>query len=240
MTKLVAAGVDLGGKTTGRTVTAILVGSPDGVPTARLLREDADGRRLPDQVAVRRLAKAIRGQGATIVAVDAPLSLPHAVICPDPDCGRCFPDSGADASYTSRAADRAPAWVEAGFTAHPMPTAMLGALAFRGIYLRRALERAGLTVIETWPRGVFLSLGPSRPGSWPSSSSEPDAYLAMATESLAPHLDLVDQPTDPDDADALAAGLAAWMHTTTEVHRHIGDEEGSICVCTPRPATPQR
>lgn len=228
---LVVAGIDVGGKTTGRTSAAVATGDGDGAPTVRILRHDAEGQPLPRRAGVRRLALAVGATGARTVAVDAPLSLPHALTCEDPGCPRCFGGDGGDADYASRPADRAAVWTAAGYTASPMPTAMLGAITFRGIYLRRALERAGMSVVETWPRGVFLSLDPaSEP--LPSSSRDPAAYVVAASERLRRHLDLDGELTSPDDVDAVACALAAWHHETTDAPVHLGDDEASICLCT--------
>lgn len=233
--ELVVGGIDVGGKTTGRTSTAVVEGAAGGagaqLPTARILHHDADGQQLPRRVGVRRLALALAAAGARTVAVDAPLSLPHPLTCEDAGCPRCFPADGEDADYSSRPADRSAPWTAAGYTASPMPTAMLGAITFRGVYLRRALERAGVSVLETWPRGVFLSLDPGREP-LPSSSREPEAYVAAGTERLRRHLEIDGELASPDDVDAVACALAAWHHVTTDAPVHLGDDEASICLCT--------
>ena len=231
--ELVVAGVDLGGKTTGRTSVAVARGTPGARPAVRILREDAAGEPLPRLAGVRRLTDAIRATGATTVGVDAPLSLPHPLTCGDPDCSRCFPADGSDADYASRAADRAALWTGAGHTVSPMPTAMLGAITFRGVYLRRALERAGLEVVETWPRGIYESLDPDAPP-LPRVSEDEAAYVAGAVLRLRSHIDLPEGALSPHDADAVACALAMWHHVQTDMPVHVGDDEASICLCSSR------
>lgn len=47
----------------------------------------------------------------------------------------------------------------------PMPTAMVAGIAFRAIYLKRLLDEAEMTVIETWPMGIYRALaGSELPG----------------------------------------------------------------------------
>lgn len=231
--ELVVAGIDLGGKTTARTSIAVLRGERGGRPAAQLLVTDADGRALPKRAGTRQLAEAVVATGAEVVGIDAPLSLPHPLTCTDPDCRRCFPEDGAEADYSSRHADRAPPWRAAGHTASPMSTAMLGAITFRGIYLRRALERTGTSVVETWPRGIYESLSPGAEP-LPRVTDDEVAYVAGAALRLRPHVDLPDDLATPHDVDALACGLAMWHHVLADEPVHVGDDEASICVCTTR------
>lgn len=227
---IVVAGVDLGGATTGTTATAIVTGEPGSTPRVRLLDRDAEGRRMPRQPAVRRIVRALEALDVELVAIDAPLSLPHPVICDDEDCDRCFPEDGSDADYKSRSCDGQVPWSAAGYLSNPMPTAMLGAITFRGIYLRRALERAGIEVVEAWPRGVYMALGANGSDPLPGSSKESDAYLADASALIAPRFQFDSPLATPHDVDAIAAGLAAWGHATAPQPTHMGDE-ASICLC---------
>lgn len=231
--ELVVAGVDLGGKTTGRTAIAVVRGERGRRPSAQLLGEDGAGKRLPKLAEIRRLSDAIVATGAGTVGIDAPLSLPHPLACTDPECLRCFPTDGTDAEYTSRPADRAPLWIETGHRSRPMSPAMLGAITFRGIYLRRALERTDTAVVETWPRGVYESLDPDA-DPLPRVADDEDAYVAGAMLRLRPHVDLPSDLASPHDVDAVACGLATWHHVLTDHPVHVGDDEASICICTTR------
>lgn len=231
--QLVVAGIDLGGKTTARTAVAVLRGERGGRPAAQLLVTDAAGRALPKRAGTRQLAEAVVATGAEVVGIDAPLSLPHPLSCTDPGCLRCFSADGTDADYSSRPVDRAAPWLAAGHTASPMSTAMLGAITFRGVYLRRALERTGTTVVETWPRGIYESLAPGA-GPLPRVADDEVAYVAGATLRLRAHVDLPEDVASPHDVDAVACGLAMWHHVLADRAVHVGDDEASICVCTTR------
>ena len=82
-----------------------------------------------------------------IIAIDAPLTLPHSVLCATSDCPRCEVGS---AEYLARDVDR---------LAGGMPTAMLAAIAFRGIYLARVLRDRGYEVIEAYPAAAYRAMG---------------------------------------------------------------------------------
>lgn len=203
---IVVAGVALGGTTSGTTVTAIVEGQPGRTPRVRLLDRDADGRRMPRRPEARRLVRALEAEEVQRVAIDAPLSLPRPVVCEDEDSVRCFPDDGSDADYLSRSCDSFVPWSAAGYvSAHPLPPARLGALAFRGIYLRRALERAGNEVVEAWPRGVYMALEAQGSSTLSGSTEEPEAYLAGATALLAPRLEFDSLLSTTDEVYAVAA-----------------------------------
>lgn len=119
-------GLDLAGKTTDRTVMAVASSPAGGRPSFDLVSRTADGHRLPE---VSGLADMLSGYSPDLVAIDAPLSLPHQVVCADGACRRCFGEE-ADGSYTQREADRADHWTEIGRVEKPpMPTVMLGSRA---------------------------------------------------------------------------------------------------------------
>jgi hypothetical protein len=77
-----------------------------------------------------------------VVAIDAPLILPHSMTCVEPDCPRCAPGTAA---YLARDQDR---------LAGGMPTAMMAAIALRGIYLARMLR--GRAIKGSRPRGSMI------------------------------------------------------------------------------------
>ena len=92
------------------------------------------------------IVELVEARRPRVVAIDAPLSLPHSVTCGLRDCPRCAPGR---ASYLTRDVDS---------HAHGMSTSRLAAIAFRGIYLARILRERGFVVIETYPRSVFRAL----------------------------------------------------------------------------------
>jgi predicted nuclease with RNAse H fold len=89
----------------------------------------------------------IRHRRPVVVGIDAPLSLPHSVSCEANDCERCEP---GQADYMARDVDR---------MAGGMPTVMLAAIAFRGMYLARLLRSIGLDVIEVYPGATYSAWG---------------------------------------------------------------------------------
>jgi len=101
----------------------------------------------PGRAGDRDLVEWVVARRPRVVAIDAPLTLPHSVICTENACPRCEPGT---AEYLSRDVDR----LVAG-----MPTAMLAAIAFRGIYLARYLGERGLQVIETYPAASYRAIG---------------------------------------------------------------------------------
>jgi len=102
---MLAAGVDLGGRTTGTTAAAWVEVSGDGAPRVRSVVADRSlrgDRELCDRL----------GQPA-VVAIDAPLSLPHPVVRNDPTCRDWFPSDGSVPSYGTRTELESPsAWAE--------------------------------------------------------------------------------------------------------------------------------
>lgn len=203
-------GIDLSGLTygaKGRTVAAHLyletplrLGEPLVVP--RRIKGD---RILVDWIEERR---------PKVVAIDAPLSLPHSILCVGADCPRC--ELGA-ASYLERDVDR-----EARRQGGGMPTVMLAAIAFRGIYLARKLRERGYEVIETYPRASLRALGAA--GSSKRDPAGVAAALARRVEGVA--------TSDPDELDAIAAALAAADYLRQPRPEPIEASDGTIWIAT--------
>jgi predicted nuclease with RNAse H fold len=82
-----------------------------------------------------------------VVAIDAPLTLPHSLGCNLADCPRCRPGT---AQYLMRDVDR---------MVGGMSTAQLASIAFRGAYLARIIRGMGIEAIETYPAAVLRDLG---------------------------------------------------------------------------------
>jgi predicted nuclease with RNAse H fold len=226
---LLAAGIDLSGRTTGTTALAWLTGTASG-ERPRLERPVVT-KGLRGAKGDERIVGLLVEAGPDVVAIDAPLNLPHAVMCQDRDCSRCFPPDGAYPSYTTRKLERKERWSDPPSARPPMPMVMVAGIAFRAIFLRRLLEREGIRVIETWPAGVLRQMQNA-----PSRSSRLDA--AARARLL---LGSVDDPgrrlQQPDllldVADAVAAALAAYAFATGQF-QSIGDDawadEGAIIV----------
>jgi predicted nuclease with RNAse H fold len=223
---VIAAGIDLSGRTVGVTAIAWVEGERPRV--TRLEAKDLRGGRGDDRVCA-----LLREHRPAVVALDAPLQLPHPVTCEEEACPICFPEDGVAPSYGARTVDRPEAWKGIGHRERsPMPTVMLAGIAFRAIYLARLLRRAGLEVIETWPMGVYRALArggepvPAHDGSdaWRRATlSRTVAGVAEQCPEGAPH--------ERDLLDAAAAAYAGWCHLAGDVVEVQGLEgEGSIVV----------
>jgi predicted nuclease with RNAse H fold len=101
-----------------------------------------------------------------------------------------------------------------------MPTVMLAAIAFRGIYLTRMLRRRGYEVIETYPVGSYAAMGVTR-----------DEFAKGGQ--IGPY-DLVPfSSTIPDEIDTACAALAAVGHP--QGHRSIIEgRDGEITLAETR------
>jgi predicted nuclease with RNAse H fold len=207
---MLAAGIDLGGRTTGTTAIAWLDGSRGSTPRVLDVRAGADlrGNRGDSEILA-----ALGCPG--VVAVDAPLTLPHPVTCTDEDCPVCFPAQGAAPQYGSRpGVDSAAAWKSVQHVEKaPIATAMLAGIAFRAIYLARLLRRSGLQVIEAWPMGAYRALART-PGTRIRGDDGDDEWRRAL---LVPRVEGVDEtvprgdPAERDRLDAVAAAYVGWL-----------------------------
>jgi predicted nuclease with RNAse H fold len=203
---MLAAGVDLGGRTTGTTAVAWVEGSGHGPPRVRSVVADRSlrgDRELCDRL----------GQPA-VVAIDAPLSLPHPVVCDDPTCRDCFPSDRSVPSYGTRTELESPsAWAEVEHLEKgPMPTVMVSGIAFRAIYLRRLLEREGHTPIEVWPMGAYRAI--ARTDRIASSGDTGDDWRrSLLSERVEDLAYAVPQGVNAerDRLDSVAAAFVGWL-----------------------------
>lgn len=202
------AGVDVSGRGVGRTALAWVEGD-GGRP--RLLEPPVDeGLRGRDGDG--RLVELIVDRAPAVVALDAPLALPHAVTCTEPDCSFCFPPDGSTPSYGTRALEGA-GWRELMPGAKsPMPMVMVAGIAFRAIYLRRRLEPNVACIVETWPMGVYRTIE-KRAGTAHGSLDAKARTALLATVLDGAELIEVDSE-ERDQVDAAAAAYAAWCIAT--------------------------
>ena len=147
-----------------------------------------------------------------VVAIDAPLTLPHSVTCDEPECTRC--ELGA-AWYTQREVDQAARRLGGG-----MPAVMLAAISFRGMYLARKLGELGLEVIETYPAAAYRAMG-----------AQGKTYEERA-ELLGRRLGILDR-TDHDAIDAACAALVAADYAGGRSGGVIEAADGRIWMATP-------
>jgi predicted nuclease with RNAse H fold len=206
---VIAAGIDLSGRRVGTTAVAWVGGDP-GDRRPHVKRVEAGARFRGDRGDAE-ICDAVLEAG--VVAIDAPLTLPHAITCTDDQCERCFPAGGVAPSYGRRdELDGPPAWAAVGHAGKPpMPTVMLAGIAFRGIYLRRLLGRAGLAVIEVWPMGAYRAIARSLRT---SPASDPnDGWRRALLGEMVDDLDGrcgAGGAAERDRLDAVAAAYVGW------------------------------
>ena len=221
------AGVDLSGRTRGRTALAWLVGAPGEQPQlSDTPREHGFTQKHGD----RNLIDALLDRSPTAIALDAPLELPHPVECTEGDCAVCFPESGGSPSYSCRELERRQPWIalSPGMKG-PMPSVLLAGISFRAIYLRRALQRHGLRVIETWPMGVYLA--PQATGSTTAPTLDNAARRAILAKVVAGLSGPDADGWSTDQLDAVGAAYAGWCWAEGTAHAVTGLEgEGEIWV----------
>jgi predicted nuclease with RNAse H fold len=123
-----------------------------------------------------------------VVAIDAPLSLPHSLTCTEVDCARCQPDT---AEYLARDVDR---------KVGGMSTVMIAGIAFRGMYLARQLRDRGCKVIEVYPAAAYAALGLTT-----RSERRDPSQVAQILGLFVPGPALL----GADERDALAAAIVA-------------------------------
>jgi predicted nuclease with RNAse H fold len=192
-------GIDLSGlsgSTKGRAVAAQIALEErlrvlDIVTIRRGIRGDRD---LVDWIDERR---------PRVIAIDAPLTLPHSIFCEIPGCPRCLPGA---ASYLRRDVDR---------LASGMPTAMLAAIAFRGIYLARTLRDRAYEVIETYPAAAYRATGAAG-----KTYEERAALLADRVGAF--------RWTIADEVDAVCSALVAADGVARRHEGVIRGEDGEI------------
>ena len=233
MDRVKVAGVDLSGRTVGATAVAALQGNVDEQPRVVVLDARTD---LRDD---RTLSGVLYELRPTIVALDAPLKLPHAVVCTNDVCPRCFPSDGSVPAVAGRDLESATGWTAVHLGRPPMPLVMLAGIAFRGIYLARLLRRSGLDVIETWPMGVYrriLSL--SGPTAFEDGG---DAWRRQLVSRVVHDVDErcpAGTKSERDQLDAVAAAFAAWCFAIDRYELIDGgcEDEGAIVIPNHNPS----
>lgn len=219
---MLVAGVDVSGRTTGVTAIAWLQGKREPA-----LERVLAGTQLRGDHGDAEVVRELVSMRPSVVALDAPLALPHAVTCTNVDCSHCLSEGASAPSYGSRRCDSKEAWAEAGHAEKPpMPTVMVAGIAFRGMYLKRLIERERIAVIETWPMAIYRALdGPEEP----SDTNEAWRRTLLASKIGQLSVRLAQGPGARDRLDAVAAAYAAWAHESGFGHPIEGLEgEGSI------------
>jgi predicted nuclease with RNAse H fold len=143
-----------------------------------------------------------------VVAIDAPLTLPHGITCEAQDCERCAPPS---MSYLTRDVDR---------MAGGMSMVMIAGIAFRGIYLRKRLRAAGIEAIEVYPAAAYRAFGLASK----DDRRNPDLVARAIAERVHGT-----GPASSDERDAVAAALAGVAYVRGHVDA-IAGLDGEIWV----------
>jgi predicted nuclease with RNAse H fold len=199
-------GVDLAGLPTNPTGVAVML---DGrLVTLRSLGSDEE---------IGELGRALGP--STVIAVNAPLTLPRGRCCLDDDC-RCRHDPGT----RSRALERQLAHERVPILA----SALIKVLARRGIALGALLRASGFTVLEAYPFATMLLLG------LPTKGKRSRKGRRLIGEALAPLVPGLDHPNATEhELDAVVCALTAdlWLHGRC---RLVGDAaEGQMVVPLP-------
>lgn len=152
----------------------------------------------------------------TVLAVNAPLSLPCGRCCLDDDC-RCRHDPGTRSRALERqlARERVPI----------LASALIKVLARRGIALAAKVRAAGFTVLEAYPYATMLLLG------LPTRGKRSRQGRRLIGEALAPLVPGLDHPDATEhELDAVVCALTAdlWLRGRC---RLVGDpSEGQMVV----------
>jgi predicted nuclease with RNAse H fold len=132
--------------------------------------------------------------------------------------GPILPETPAERSPYTRAAERDPLWGRLGL--RPLPTSFLGGLTFRAIVLLPRLHARlpHASIIEVFPSATLRILGirPPKPGDGRRAAKTSPAARATTQAGLRMHIAGLPQPEvnllDADLLDALAAALTAAYH----------------------------
>lgn len=172
-----------------------------------------------------------------VLAIDAPLSLPRAVMSaltpPPPGAAR----GASNPSPYTRAAERDPIWSSLGV--RPFPVSFLGGLTFRALVLVARLRAVlpDTPIIETFPTAVFRALGMTSPANAkrraPKQSVEARTALQTRLQAMLKGVPTPDEVLfGVDLLDALGAALAAHAFDSGAFVA-VGDEqEGRIILPT--------
>lgn len=115
------------------------------------------------------IIKTILGINPSVIAIDAPLSLPF---------GRCCFDDACCGPRKIRTCDRI--LISMGYRVFPPGYSFMKQLTLRGIGLRRRLEREGIKLIEVHPRTTKRILGLGRFGEAKNEHEDDACAAALA------------------------------------------------------------
>lgn len=196
-----AVGLDLAGSPRRRTGFCVL--GPGLRVTTRVLFEDEE------------IVDAVRRSGATLVGIDAPLSLPR---------GRVSLDVPGPPHF--RACDRVLRAL--GIRFFPVTLGPMRMLTARGMALATTLQRLGVTVIETYPGGAQDVLGLPRKGAG-------EETLRRALVRFGFRGGVEDRGVTHDELDAVLCAYTSREHLAGRSLVLGYPEEGELVLPRPRP-----
>lgn len=163
---------------------------------------------------------AIEEHRASLVAIDAPLTLPAGLHCLGESCPCSSPTPFRSAELELR---------RLGFGLfYTTKKSIIKAVVYRGMALKGELERQGYSVLEVYPYASRVRLWGQRPPrkTTPQGLAFLREKLAALLPSLAPHLPGLTH----DLADAAIAAYTAYLHFRGQCYHLGGPEEGTICI----------
>lgn len=178
------------------------------------------------------LLKVVEDASPTVVAIDAPLTLPPCLTCPNfcrgPSAELCELQQAREVwavgghPVTERLCE---VRLRSELAAGPLPTMRIAQIAARGVALaRRVLARGtslggpgGVTVLEVYPYATLWRLGQHEPRLHPRDPKEPDAdFSGRILKGLSSEVADLDQHraglVSGHAVDALIAAYTGWLH----------------------------
>lgn len=221
-----ALGIDLGGASSDTTGCVVL----DGLTRPAVLAAGRPAKSKSPQEAEERLLGLVDEWSPTVVAIDAPLTLPPCLTCPSYCRG---PGSMCELRTAQEMwkAGRNPVsqraceiHVQELAGERPMPTMQLGVIAGRAVAFGRRLANRGTPpsvkergeILEVYPRASLRRLGDGDARLLPRTKGEtPRDFRARVLSALGERIDaIVDHGDELDNGhvfDALVAAYTGWL-----------------------------
>ena len=176
------------------------------------------------------ILKVARSQGFTLVAIDAPLSLPLGLCCLEESCP-CQPTAEVKGRGCER--ELARQGIPCYFTTKK---SIIKGMVYRGIKLKAELEAMGCEVIEVYPYASKVRLfGRNIPQkTTPAGLAFLKQHISLLLPSIAPYIDGFNH----DLCDAAIAAYTAFLHSQGKTELCGDIEEGVICLPLSMALTP--
>ena len=205
--------------------------SPEKASAYALLGADLRIHSLKSLSTDSEIIAAIERDRPTLVAIDAPLSLPKGLCCLNEDC-LCQPASSGKGRLCER--DLARQGIPCYFTTKK---SIINEMVYRAIDLKQEFRARGLEVIEVYPYASKVRFwGKSIPK---KTSAQGLEYLKVHLTGIFPDLAQHRAKLDHDRCDAVIAACTAYLYSQGKTEP-IGDpDEGLIYIpCRQRGRSP--